>query len=119
MGRTRKVEELKNLWMETEMPDGTLWAVPVMVIAEHRATAYQKEFGDNLERSLNEDTLPLFACDEFEINDWAQNNMSWKMVEPHAVEIETLGPDPVDFEGGWCNGTKKFLTGEAVDVPKT
>ena len=49
------------------MPDGSKWDVPISVIAEHRADYYRNEFDGSLERSLKEDTIPLFEDDEFEI----------------------------------------------------
>lgn len=112
MGKARTVEDLKNLSMETEMPDGRLWIVPVMVIAQNRAENYKKEFGNDLKRSLEEDTLPLFADDEYEIQDWAQNNMNWSDVEAYASEIETIRDEEPDYQEGWMNGRKSFLTSE-------
>lgn len=87
------------------MPDGSRWAVPVDVIAINRADYYKHEFGDDLQRSLDEDTWPLFAEDDYEIKDWAANNMDWSDVEGIAVMIEP--PTPPDFNEGWCNGDKE------------
>lgn len=85
------------------MPDGSWWAVPVMLIARHRATYYApREFDGDVERSLREDTIPLFESDDYEIHDWAANNMNWKDVEAHATRITE--PPPPDYQEGWCNG---------------
>lgn len=85
-----------------EMPDGSEWAIPVMLIARSRAEYYAtKEFDGDIERSLAEDTLPLFAGDDYEIRDWAQNNMNWDDVAEHAVQVK---PANVDFQEGWING---------------
>lgn len=85
-----------------QMPDGSRWAVPLMVIAHHRATHYANEFGDDLERSLTEDTLPLFAADSYEVKDWAANNMNWSDVVSVATQIEA--PGETDYQEGWMNG---------------
>jgi hypothetical protein len=83
------------------MPDGSKWAVPVSIIAGYRAKHYAHEFGGDIERSLNEDTGPLFDADRFEIEDWAQNNMNWDDVKPYAVRIEGA---KCDYQEGWSNG---------------
>jgi hypothetical protein len=85
------------------MPDGSEWAVPVAVIARHRAAYYAaREFGGDVERSLAEDTMPLFETDSYEVHDWAANNMRWEMVKDHARQVEPAAV--LDFEEDWCNG---------------
>ena len=84
------------------MPDGSEWAVPVAVIARHRAAYYAKEFDGDVERSLAEDTMPLFESDGYEVHDWAANNMRWEMVKEHAHQVKSSAA--VDYEEGWCNG---------------
>ena len=87
------------------MPDGSRWAVPLMVIATDRAKHYAHEFDGDLERSLAEDTLPLFDADPYQAHDWAANNMNWSDVKGEARIYEPakpLGDD--DFAEGWVNG---------------
>ncbi|MBU4609176.1 hypothetical protein IMZ29_00975 [Achromobacter sp. GG226] len=85
------------------MPDGSTWGIPVEVIARHRASHYAHEFDGDVEKSLAEDTGPLFASDEYEVHDWAANNMNWSDVAAdHAVRID--GAKPVDYQEGWTNG---------------
>lgn len=91
----------------TTMPDGSRWAVPVSIIAAHRAKHYAHEFGGDIEKSLSEDTGPLFDDDDYEIEDWAQNNMSWKDVETSAVQIKGT---ECDYEEGWTNGDHEVLS---------
>lgn len=86
------------------MPDGSVWAVPVQLIATNRAEYYAREFGGDFNRSLAEDTLPLFRSDDFEIEDWAANNMNWSDVQ-HAAKCISQGD--VDFQEGWVNGDKE------------
>ena len=89
------------------MPDGSRWGVPVMVIARDRAKNYADEFGGDIEKSLAEDTLPLFE-DDFEITDWAANNMNWSDVKDQAVRMAESEPDP-DYQEGWVNGDKELV----------
>lgn len=96
--------EIPEDWtLRVEMPDGTLWEVPVAVIAVDRARRYLEEFDDDLARSLKEDTLPLFREAEYEIIDWATGNMNWEDIEPHAQKVQD--PD-VDYQRGWIRGSK-------------
>ena len=94
-------------YLRVTMPDGSKWDVPVYVIAKNRAEWYAHEFGGDVERSLAEDTLPLFEADAFEIEDWASNNMNWSDVEVYAHKAKP-GPE-VDYDEGWMNGDKDVV----------
>ena len=83
------------------MGDGSVWSIPIMVIAENRADNYKHEFDGSLEDSLAKDTIPLFTQDDYEIQDWARNNMNWCDVKKHA--IQTYHVD-CDYQDGWING---------------
>lgn len=91
-----------------EMPDKSEWAVPVEIIARNRASHYAEEFGGDIERSLKEDTWPLFEEADYEVTDWAANNMQWKELEPYARQIHP--PPPMDYAHGLANGKKGVLT---------
>lgn len=93
-------------FMTIEMPDGSVWGVPVDMIARHRAAHYASEFGGDVERSLTEDTLPMFESDEYEIQDWAANQMNWSDFDGHQVKIKDAPPP--DFQQAWMNGGKGF-----------
>lgn len=89
-----------------EMPDGSKWGVPVEVIARSRATHYAHEFGGDVDRSLAEDTMPLFESDDYEVEDWAANNMNWSDVEAQAKMIQAA---ETDYQEGWVNGEKAVI----------
>lgn len=98
--------ELVEIWMGTyrlSMPNGEVWKVPIRIIAMHRARAYSDEYEGSVERSLHENTLRLFSAQDFEIEDWAKNNMDWSDVETHAIrEVEAdREKERVD---GWNDG---------------
>jgi hypothetical protein len=88
------------------MPDGSRWGMPVLTIARNRADHYKSEFGGNFNRSLNEDTIPLFTSDPDEIADWAANNMNWADVKVLAHLVKA--PPVVDYQEGWVNGEKEL-----------
>lgn len=85
-----------------EMSDGSQWGVPVDIIARSRAEYYADLYDGDVERSLKEDTLPLFAEYPYTIEDWAANNMDWIDVRPYAFIIRQA--EPIDFDAGWCCG---------------
>lgn len=89
--------------LHVTMPDHSVWAVPVSIIANSRADYYAKNYGGDIQRSLAEDTIPLFSADHYEIEDWAANNMNWADVK-HAARCVSAGG--ADFDDGWANGKK-------------
>lgn len=103
----RSVEEIKRCALRVKMLDGSRWDVPVAVIAEDRANCNKSEFGGDLQRSLDEDTWPCFADDDFEVEDWAENNMNWDDVKAHAVQTER---PQVYYQDGWVNGEKEIVS---------
>lgn len=101
--------DISNKYLRVSMEDGTKWDVPVMAIARHRAENYKDEFGGDVEKSLQEDTLPLFEDSSFEVTDWAANNMNWDDVSSVATLAEA-SLIPCDYQDGWVNGDKEFVT---------
>lgn len=89
-----------------KMPDGSKWGVPVEVIARNRAAHYAKEFDGDIERSLVEDTMPLFDESSFEIKVWASNNMDWSDVEAQAQMLQAA---ETDYQEGWENGKQAVI----------
>ena len=79
------------------------YAVPVGVIARDRAKYYaSRDFGGDIERSLSEDTMPLFQ-NVNEIHEWASNNMCWSDVVYYAIILYDQRQEP-DYENEWING---------------
>lgn len=94
-------------YLRVSMPDGSKWDVPAILVAKNRAEHYKGEFDGSLEKSLAEDTIPLFEEDDYEIEDWAVNNMDWSDVSSEAFLVED--PEVADFEDGWSNGDKEII----------
>lgn len=93
--------------LTVEQKDGSVWGVPVDVIARDRAKHYASEFDGDVERSLAEDTLPLFADEPYEVQDWAANNMNWCDVAAHARKLKDAPPP--DFQDAWMSGEKSVV----------
>ncbi len=94
-------------YLTVTMPDGAIWGVPISLIARHRAEFYASpEFDGDVERSLNEDTRPLFEESPGAIQNWAVNNMDWDDFYPHQVILQRA-PAP-DFQKAWLEAPKGF-----------
>lgn len=96
------------------MPDGSQWAVPVRVIADHHAKHYAHQYADDAHAALNFKTGPLFDSDRQAIVDWAEGSMNWEDVKAHAVQLHSA--NFIDYQVGWVNGDKHFLA--RIQSPK-
>lgn len=97
--------------LTVKMPDGSVWGVPVDVIARNRAAYYaDKEFDGDIEMSLSEDTWPLFNSrgGDSDAIDWATNNMNWSDVNGAAFLVNTQ-VEPPDYQEGWMNGEHEIV----------
>lgn len=66
---------------------GRKWKIPVKLIAFHRAGYYMNADNISLADSIKE-TVELFNDDNYEIEDWARNNMDWCDVSSQAHFID-------------------------------
>ncbi len=98
------------------MADGSIWGIPVEMIARDRAAFYASEFDGDISRSLSEGTIPLFESDDYETKDWALNNMNWSDFNGHQVMLS--GPEEIDFQKGWLEGDKGFAEEASGDSSK-
>jgi hypothetical protein len=106
-GERWKEGDCMNQVMTIEMRDGSVWAVPVSIIAEDRARYYASEFDGDWKRSLAEDTDPLFRDSEYEIKDWAVGNMNWSDVAHAAYLLRPPAPlTDADRQDAWNSGAK-------------
>lgn len=104
-----KATAVKNMakYMVFGMPDGSKWAVPVRVIAEHHARYYSKDYRDDVDACMKLHTAPLFDSDQHAIEAWAENNMNWSDVQGWAVQVSP--PKAAAFQEGWVNSEKTFV----------
>lgn len=96
----------KHLYVD--MPDGNRYKIPVEMIARHRAEHYaNKDYDGDIAESLRDDTIPLFLDDDYEIEDWAVNNMNWDDVKAHATIMPKQNfLDSSVFQEAWIENEK-------------
>lgn len=100
-------ETRKELWIT--MPDGSVWGVPAVLIADNRARYYAEKDAD----TTYDEEMAFLLGDDFELEDWAANNMNWEDVAEHAYQVKPA-PATVDYQEGWVNGEKEVVE---VDTP--
>ncbi len=100
---------IENKFLKVSMPDGSKWKIPVRVIAEHRAKYYANKKHISLEQALNEYVLPIFEEDEYEVEEWATNQMDWEDVVKYAEKIKDTGLTAEELQEGWVNGDKEII----------
>jgi hypothetical protein len=103
----------ENMYVTVPMPDG-LWGVPVRTIVNHRVAYYAPEGGMEYGEALKE-TLELFESDDYDIVDWALNNMDWGEVESAAVKLRE--PEEFDRSEFW-SGSEDAKVEEHKNVSK-
>ena len=87
------------------MPDHTIWRIPALFIAEDRAKYYVEHDGDP---SIFDDEVEFALTDEYELVDWANNNMNWSEV----VSVAEKMPNeiiPCSYERAWPNAEKRTI----------
>ena len=99
-------------YLTIEMSDGRVWAIPTTFIALNRASHYADEFDGNVSRSMEEDTLPLFEMDDYEVRDWASGNMDWDDVQQVAFVVARN--NPYDYQSDWIRNEKTVRSADAV-----
>lgn len=90
-------------FLRITMTDGSKWDVPALLIAEDRAKYYAKVDPDTTYKEEFEFTM----SDDFQLIDWAANNMDWDDVEKFAVKV--ADPPKPDFQESWINGEKEIV----------
>ncbi len=85
-----------------EFTNGEQFTFPAQGIADDRDENYADE---------KEDTICFIrncGLGEYDLWDWAVNNMNWSDVAPYATELQRK-PQPVDYQDEWLGGCKKYL----------
>lgn len=102
-------------YLQVTMPNGERWGVPIYIIAESRANYYANK--DAIREGLTkeerdkryEEEYSYTLEDEFEICDWAANNMNWIDVKEYAIEISFEALTERGYQEGWINGDKTII----------
>lgn len=104
---------MKYLTMKLE--NGEIWGVPVEIIARNRAEHYAYEFDGDVERSLHEDTFPLFDEDEYEIEAWATGDMDWSDFEGHQRMFSSMITDADMIKRAWASASKEIIEVDEIE----
>lgn len=89
---------MKDKCLKVRFSNGDLFAVPARVIAENRANYYAELDGYELNSNEWEAEVLTALNDEYEIEDWAGNNMNWDELSPYAVKINI---EEFDYDEEW------------------
>ncbi|GMU54426.1 MAG: hypothetical protein AMXMBFR33_35720 [Candidatus Xenobia bacterium] len=91
-----------------ELPDGSVWAVPVQVVVDSRDENYREDEEDTV-GSIRQGTL-----DVNDVWDWAFNNMNWDELHPYRRQVRDAEPlTEKVFDNAWCEGEgNKQIVGE-------
>ena len=80
--------------------DRTIWEFPASVIAEARAKYYEVK-----EPGCYQDEFDYTLGDNYELLDWASNNMDWKDVVNYARLIDI--DESSDYNEWWVNADRE------------
>jgi hypothetical protein len=94
-------------YLVVEMSDGTEWAIPAILIVKNRAEYYATldaksgaVYGDTYTEEIES-----AMSDEYEITNWAANNMNWVEVCAQAILLKVDSPK-ADYTRDWVNAPK-------------
>jgi hypothetical protein len=91
-------------YLRITMPNCQKYDVPAYLIAENRAKYYaNKEGQDKYEEEYN-----YCLNDDYELKDWAANNMNWEDVKDKAIKVGKK--EDTDYQEGWINGEKEMVS---------
>ena len=94
--------------LEIKQNDGSVWAVPVAIIALHRARFCAESFHGSVRQSLIEDTVPLFKNNPQAIIDWVESNMDWDMLSQYSFLMHDRPLVFNDFKESIASGEKRI-----------
>lgn len=98
-------------YLRVSMPDRSKWDVPCSIIAKSYAEYYDERDAD----TTYQEEFDFVIKDNYELMDWASNNMDWEDVEGWAIKVEESEDRNPIYRKGWINGHKEIL---AVDSPE-
>jgi hypothetical protein len=93
-----------NKFLRVTFSDGKVYDIPAEFIAKTRAEYYAKldaARGENYIKVYNKE-LKAGLEDDYEICDWAFNNMDWADVKEQAVLLGQVAKT-IDYEKEWVN----------------
>lgn len=102
-------------YYKTVMSNGDEYFVPALFIVEARAKYYSQKDGeeDNLspeeEKKVFDEEVAFALEDDYEIEDWARNNMDWDEVATIAILRPRVPLTAEELQEGWVNGNHEVV----------
>lgn len=96
---------INKQYLIIDMPDGN-WAIPLQIIAENRAKHYMQVNKTSFDDAYQE-SLALFAEDNYEPIEWASDNMDWSDVASNAIKLNNK---TVNYQDEWLSCKKRLVT---------
>lgn len=84
--------EINDSQLLITLPNKEKFILPMIVVALNHANHFKNKFGMNLDRSLNDNSLPMFANEPHKAKRWLQDNMIWEDIELHVRKINNVIP---------------------------
>jgi len=97
--------KLLNKKYYLKFSDGSTWAVPIYTIMMNHAEYVASNNGQDPMVALENESIPFFEEDDYNIEDWAKNNMNWTDVVEHAVQVTK---PTLDYQTEWMNSQVKI-----------
>ena len=93
-------------YMTIKLQDGSVWGVPLEMIARDRRETLEREYLQDLTDDL---CGPSDLFIEHSLASWALHQMSWGNFHGHQVKIADARPP--DFYAAWARGEYGFSDG--------
>ena len=97
-------------YIKVKMPDG-FWVVPIDVIANNRA----KYFAERDSDTTYDEEFNYTMSSQYEISDWAKNNMRWSDVQMYACKLNDKLLTKDQFEDAWMNNDFEFVDEKEIE----
>jgi len=100
---------MEQKFLRVTFSNGEQWDIPATVIAEDRAKYYSNKEGTmpKEKAEIFKEEMSTALSDDYEITDWAANNMNWDDVKEHAVMVE-IGKK-IDYADEWTNADTEVI----------
>jgi len=104
--KNEKIKKDENIYLKVIFSNGDTFEIQGSVIARNRAEYYAKEDPDTTYQLEYEFTLH----DDYELEDWAKNNMNWEDVEYFAKKVPS---QIIDYNDEWTNCENEIINKES------
>jgi len=97
---------MSNVKLIVTFENGKRYEIDASIIAKHRADYFAKKHPEEGPyQTVFRKEYKFALSDDYELTDWASNNMNWSDVQAHAKELP-----PIEGEGlDWTNADKEIV----------